>query len=437
MKNQTSPISTTSRISFLLLSLAIILAIIASLAASAHAQTLTTLYNMGDTQPNSPYAGVAADKAGNLYGATLGGDFVEGVVYKLTYVSGEWQASVIYNFTGAADGGHPSTTPIFDAAGNLYGATQTGGILGTPTCGSLGCGVVYKLSPVSGGGWQESVLYSFTGGADGEVGGGNLIFDKAGNLYGSNSAGADLNNGCSNTEGCGVIFRLGPTSEGSWKFDLLHTFDGNGVGPAPLIFDAAGHLYGSAAGEWGGFEAPSGPGLVFQLTNVAGKGWMYAPVYQFQGLEDGGLPSALIMDKEGNFYGTGAIGGILDDCYSGIGPEGCGVVFKISPVSGGKWKDTPLYAFTGGAGGSPSSGVVFDKGKLYGTSWTGGTCCGLIFALAPAAGGEWTETVPFTFDGTDGQSPFAPLLVGKDGNLYGTTLSGGANLGGTVFELTP
>lgn len=161
------------------------------LTMSAQAQTDTTIYNFGTTAPSQPPSGPVFDKAGNLYGvATYGGTANSGVVYKLTPVSGGWEESVIYNFSGGTDGGHPYSSPILDRAGNLYGTASSGGNLTTQACNSYGCGVVYKLSPTSTGEWKESVLYAFTGGNDGSFPTlGNLVFDKAGNLYSSNMAG--------------------------------------------------------------------------------------------------------------------------------------------------------------------------------------------------------------------------------------------------------
>jgi uncharacterized repeat protein (TIGR03803 family) len=419
------------------------------LAMNAQAQTDTTIYNFGRTAPSAPSSGPVFDKAGNLYGvATFGGTGNSGVVYKLTLVSGEWQESVIYNFSGGADGGHPYSTPIFDRAGNLYGTTSSGGNLTTQACGSYGCGVVYKLSPTSNGQWKESVLYAFTGGNDGSAPTlGNLVFDKAGNLYGSNVGGANtVSQACSNTSGCGVVFQLSPVAGGNWKFNLLHTFSGgwDGVGPAFLTFDAKGILFGSAAGAWSGFELPSEPGLVFKLTPSTSGPWKDSVIYSFTGGTDGGLPSALIFDNAGNIYGAGADGGILDNCWSGYGPMGCGVVFQLSPQSNGKWKETALYAFTNGSdGGQPDAGLVIDKGNLYGTTWSGGVASslggpgGVVYQLSRNSDGTWSEAVTHSFVGTDGAIPRSTLIVDRSGNLYGTTVSGGSIGYGVVFEITP
>jgi uncharacterized repeat protein (TIGR03803 family) len=244
-----------------------------------------------------------------------------------------------------------------------------------------------------------------------------------------------------------VVFKLSPTSQGKWKFSLLHTFAGglDGVGPAQLIFDANGTLYGSAAGAWQGFELPSSPGLVFKLTPTTSGPWTDSGIYSFTGGADGGLPTGLVFDKGGNLYGAGADGGLSNNCLSGYQtPIGCGVVFKLSPTSSGKWKESVLYAFTDGSdGGQPDAGLVIDKGNLYGTTWGGGVTTslggpgGVVYQLSRNADGTWSEAVTHSFVGTDGAIPRSTMIVDKAGNLYGTTVSGGTVGYGVVFEITP
>jgi uncharacterized repeat protein (TIGR03803 family) len=212
-------------------------------AAKLPAQTESTILNF--TAP--PYAGLTIDGSGNLYGAvTSGGKSGHGSVYKLSLSGGVWHETSIYDFTGGADGGSPQAPPIFDKHGNLYGTTNFGG--------ANDQGIVFKLTPTASGSWDETVLYSFTGKNDGGVPtSGNLVFDNSGNLYGSNVSGANQTSlSCGNTGGCGVIFRLSPVAHNKWKFNLLHTFIGgvDGVGPAQLVFDKNGTLFGSAAGAW-------------------------------------------------------------------------------------------------------------------------------------------------------------------------------------------
>jgi uncharacterized repeat protein (TIGR03803 family) len=118
---------------------------------------------------------------------------------------------------------------------------------------------------------------------------------------------------------------------------------------------------------------------------------------------------------------------------------GCGVVFKLTPEANGKWKETAIYAFTGGSDGSqPDAGLVIDEGILYGTTWGGGTSNGgVVFQLSPNSGGGWTETVTHSFAGTDGYIPRSTLIVDHSGNLFGTTYSGGTSGFGIAFEITP
>ena len=415
----------------------IVAAVILTLAVSALAQTETTIYNFS----TSPSSGPIRDSAGNLYGVSAYGGDGNGLVYKLSKASGSWQEIILYTFSADNNNGQYPVGPlVLDSAGDLYGTTSWGG--------PFNAGVVFKLSPTSQGPWHESVLYAFTGSKDGgSPSSGNLVFDKAGNLYGSNVSGANVvTQNCQNTSGCGVIFKLSPTTQGRWKFSLVHTFTGgfDGVGPAQLIFDDKGTLYGSAAGAWQGFELPSSPGLVFKLTPTTNGPWTDTAIYSFTGGADGGLPSALIFDRAGNIYGTGADGGILNNCWSGYGPMGCGVVFQLSPQSNGTWKETALYAFTDGSdGGQPGGGLVTDKGNLFGTTWGGGVSSsnggdgGVVFQFSRNSDGSWTETVTHAFVGTDGAGPRSTMIVDNIGNLYGTTVSGGTIGYGVVFEVTP
>jgi uncharacterized repeat protein (TIGR03803 family) len=198
-----------------------------------------------------PAAGLIRDATGNLYGtATSGGAHGQGVVFKLS-PGGTY--TVLYSFTGGADGAEPIAGLVRDAAGNLYGTTQYGGA--TSTCSPpLGCGVVFKLSPTG----TETVLHSFTRGADGAFPYAGLIQDAAGNLYGTAVAGGATSGVCG-LGGCGVVFKLSPTGTET----VLHTFTGgDGEGPeGDLIRDATGNVYGTASS--GG---PGGFGVVFKLT---------------------------------------------------------------------------------------------------------------------------------------------------------------------------
>ncbi len=212
---------------------------------------------------------------------------------------------------------------------------------------------------------------------------------------------------------------------------VLYSPNGVNVGqPFSLTADASGNLYGV------GSATPTHPyGSIFRLAKGPAGHWNMSVLYEFKGANDGDGPNGnLVLDSQGNLYGTTIYKGAVHNCS-------CGTVFELSPTSSGPWKEITLYSFKGGSDGAePFAGVIFDStGNLYGT-----TFAGTVFELSPNSGGGWTESVIYKFQGgSDGTSPEAPLIFDKGGNLYGETVSGGGegtcvNDGcGTVFELTP
>jgi uncharacterized repeat protein (TIGR03803 family) len=399
----------------------IILLTLLLFSALAAAQD-TALHSFGS--PKLPYAGLILDKADNLYGTTeFGGDYNQGAVFKLTVDSnGNWTETVLYSFTAGTDGGQPHAGLIFDAAGNLYGTTTVGG---GGNC-SLGCGTVFELERSSSG-WTETVLHTFTGGADGSNPYARLVFDAAGNLYGTTSHGGDVGTVCSS--GCGVVFRLSPTTSG-WEETVLHAFGGGKDGALPyagLTFDAAGRLYGTTCGG-GGYAS----GTVFRLTPGSGGVWTESILHTFAGRFDGKYPYGdIILDTKGNLYGTSFQGGWL-----------YGVVFELVSRSNGSWKEQVLHTFARNPSANPIASLVMDPGgNLYGTTALGGnlSCpggCGTLFKLTPGSGG-WNYTVPHLFGGgTDGYHPSGDLILDGAGNLYGTTQAGGTEGAGTVFRIS-
>jgi len=339
--------------------------------------------------------------------------------------------TALHVFKGFADGAEPVGGLTFDAAGNLYSTTTIGG--DSSNCGTQGCGTVFELSPNSDGTWTESVLHSFTG-ADGFIPMGALVFDAAGNLYGTTKGGGASPNCQGGTRGCGTVFELSPNLDGSWTESVLYSFTNAADGALPLagvILDTAGNLYGTASS--GG---ASQSGVVFKLTNGGGS-WTESTLYAFTDGADGGGPSAgLVFDAAGNLYGTTIAGGNLKDqvCYL----AGCGVVFKLTPNSDGTWTETTLRRFPHFGGAHPQAGVIFDTaGNLYGTTPDGGNTDGegVVFKLAPQSNGSWKETVIHRFGGR--AHPYAGLTFDAAGNLYGTTYQGGSSTDGVVFKLTP
>jgi len=383
-------------------------------------------FNNNGTDGYEPYffGSLIFDAAGNLYGTTYaGGIYGYGTAFELSPAGGgSWTETVLYNFgNGTGDGRNPRAGLIFDAAGNLYGTTTTGG--------TSGDGTVFELTPTGGGGWTERVLYSFGNTPDGAIPVVGLIFDATGNLYGATTEGG--------THGDGTVFELTPTGGGGWTERVLYSFGNTPDGAyanAVLIFDAAGNLYGTT--ELGGANGPYG--TVFELTPTGGGGWTEKVLHSFANGTDGTRPLAsVIFDAAGNLYGTTSEGGTNRDgtvfelmpagggswtetllhSFNNNGTDGflpnAGLIFDAA----GNLYSTTYY---GGAGG--------------GCQPNG---CGTVFELTPSAGGGWTETVLHSFNSTDGAIPVAGLIFDATGNLYGTTTEGGTLNAGTVFELTP
>jgi uncharacterized repeat protein (TIGR03803 family) len=301
--------------------------------------------------------------------------------------------------------------------------------------GEYGVGEVFMLSPPAKkhGAWMESVLYSFgRQSGDGVSPYDSLVMDKEGNLYGTTNEGGPNN--------FGTVFKLSAEGGGAWTETVLYGFGGtphDGSLPfAGLIMDKEGNLYGTTYG--GG---ASNVGTVFELSPPVKKGgaWTETVLYGFGGVpHDGSHPYAgLVIDKAGNLYGTTEQGGAY----------GFGTVCKLSPPTekGGAWTETVLYSFgsQSGDGVNPWDSLVMDKkGNLYGTTSGGGAYVyGEVFKLSPPAqeSGDWAETLLYSFGSysIDGQYPFDSLLMDKKGNLYGTTTGGGKYGSGTVFELSP
>jgi uncharacterized repeat protein (TIGR03803 family) len=354
------------------------------------------------------------DWQGSLYGTTsFGGEsptcqpFGCGTVFKIDPHGNE---TVVHSFTGSPDGEDTVYGSLIrDAWGNLYGTTDQGGAFGN--------GSVFKVDRAG----NETVLYSFTGLADGGSPVGGLTMDARGNLYGTASAGGYYSPIYGENSCCGVVFKLDQAGNET----VLHAFEiteGSYPESTPIL-DGKGNLYGTTFGS------------VFKLD---------LKTLTLTTLYSGAATSTLILDEAGNIYGTSSDGGEFNapTCQ----PYGCGTVFKVDRAG----NQTVLYNFTGGEdGGWPIAGVIRDAaGNLYGTTYSGGTSangcaqfCGVVFKLDPAG----NETVLYSFtEAADGGNPTAPLIQDAAGDLYGTTTFGGDFTGtcggvigcGTVFKLT-
>lgn len=311
---------------------------------------------------------------------------------------------VLYTFTGGIDGGNPYSGVIFDQAGNLYGTAQTGG--------TYGMGAVFQLTP-STVGWTETVLYSFTGGLDGYEPIGGLALDGNGNLYGTTATGGDSGQ-------CGTVFRLVISTK---TLTTLHTFtDGkDGCSPGANLRLSGDTLIGTTVGGGDGFQ-----GTAFRLSISTG----YNFVYPFR-LNNGDQPWGGVNDWG---YGT---------TYAGS-KYGLGNVFELS--WGNHIKVKHVFGPTGKAGyyplGDLLTQVVNGVRTMYGTTYTGGVGHnGTVYRLTGSRYkyDVWPCSVLYSFSGPDGQGPGAGLTADSVGNLYGTTMFGGADPGyaGTVFKLTP
>ncbi len=400
-------------------------------------------------------------------------------VFVLTPASAA-KKKTLYAF-GSRYGAHPLGTLVFDGAGNLYGTTERGGILTCGPDGSGGCGTVFQLAPQPDGTWKLHVLYEFTGGADGALPYTGVIFDAAGNLYGTTAAGGYVGNG---GFGYGTAFELSPGADG-WTETILHTFaaqPGDGQYPAaPLVFDKRGNLYGTTYIG----RTPCDDGTAFELSPNSNGGWTENQLYCFTGADSGGMnPQAgLIFDEAGNLYSTTYLGGAYQDgTVFQLTPSGgswtenilhdfavaqagatnqaslisdknenlygvtSSTVFELTPSQGG-WTYTTLYEAQGGPHGiGPNSLIMDQAGNLYGTGEGGGSSnchgggCGAVFKLTHGKKGRH-QTVVYSFKGgADGSDPYGGLVMDQQGNLYGTTYDGGRNCEGgcgTIFKITP
>lgn len=265
---------------------------------------------------------------------------------------------------------------------------------------------------------------------DGAAPQGKLILDPQGNLYGTATLGGIA--GCY----CGTVFKLAPNQDGSWTESTLYNFRSGTDASGPnsgVIIDAQGNLYGTTVS--GGCN-PLCNGTVFKLAPSQSGSWTESILYTFSGGEDGYSPGAVVLDAEGSLYGTTTYGGVTQPLCGGS--QGCGTVFELTLSQSGSWTKRTLYSFTDGLdGGYPVSGLTFDSiGNLYGETAYGGSLacpqigCGVIFSLTPGLGGDWQYSVVHTFNGLNGQKGKYPYggLVFDSTGTLYGTTSSGGDL---------
>lgn len=397
---------------------------VTNVAVACSTPTEQVLYTFGNAPDgNTPTGSFVFDGSGNLYGTTeKGGAFGQGTVFELSPgAGGQWTEKILYSFcpqSGCADGSAPNGGLIFDTAGNLYGTTTFGG--------ASDLGVSFELTPKSGGTWTETVLHSFGSGTDGFNPSGGLVLDSAGNLYGTTTGGGTGGPNCPSSgslSDCGTVFELSPGSGSQWTETVLYNFCSQpecADGNTPhggLIVDSSGNLYGTTT-----FGGTSTEGIVFELSPSKDGQWVYSTIFDFP--QSGGRPLAgLAQDKAGNLYGTAPY--LVEN----------GGVFSLTPGAGGTWTENVLLAFCSagcqGSGGEPVAGVVFDKtGNLYGQSPDATSLFpnGTVFELMPGQNGTWTELI--LYGGGFGNGS---LVLDGAGNLYGAGSLGN----GIVYEVTP
>jgi uncharacterized repeat protein (TIGR03803 family) len=362
---------------------------------SASGQTVLHSFAGGADGAN-PYAGVKLDAEGNLYGTTyVGGTANFGVVYKLSPTG---QETLLHTFTGGSDGGNPYAGVILDVAGNLYGTASTGG--------TANAGVVYKLDPATG---QETVLYNFTGGADGANPYGGVIADADGNLYGTTHGGGSFEDG--------VVYKLSPSGVEKVLYNFGKFGTGGGVPADGVVRDSAGNLYGTATTA------------VYKLT---ASGQYTVLAFPFGCRTGGEVWAGVVLDAAGNLYGTSGIptyGQCLGDT-----PVPNGAVYKLDTAG----QLSVLYRFPGASRPQPETGaelnsaVMLDSaGNLYGATSNGGLA-GMVYKLDSAG----QETTLYSFPAAPGGTrAIGPVIGDSAGNLYGTTQEGGTYNRGVLYKV--
>ncbi len=403
-----------------------VLLVIAATSSDAVAQTFSVIHNFtGGPDGNYPAATMILDRSGRLYGSTEMGGIQNqycvqggcGVVFRMTSSGSDWVLLPLYSFPGIlANGVGPSAPLTFAPDGSIYGTTNNGG---RALCFE-GCGTVFHLTPPLNPckttlcPWTETVIYSFQGGTDGySPMYSGVVFDSAGNLYGTTSQGG--------ANSLGTVYEL-TKSAGTWSKTILHNFAGAGDGDLPMsgvILDAAGNLYGTA-NEGGDLscDADLGCGTVYELSPSL-SGWTETTLYTFEMNDIGNDPiGGLVFDRSGNLFGT-----------AGGGSGGSGTVFELQP-SNGSWTASLLQSFMGHGG--PEASVAIDAaGNLYGTtSGSGAHYEGSVFKLSPQ-NGAWIYTDLHDFHIDDGWGPVGGVTIDTNGTLYGTTGEGGT---GTCFD---
>lgn len=383
----------------------------AALTMTVSAQTFTTLANLSVFNDDPRYMPFVQGHDGDLYGTSEhGGPYGNGTVFEITPGG---TLTTLYSFCGAfscSDGAYPCGGLVESTDGNFYGATEFGGTQAE--------GTIFKMSPEG----AVTTIYSFcsqSGCADGINPCGTLVHATDGNFYGTTIGGGNDSEPCDN--GCGTVFTITPAGALTTLYRFCSTPDcADGVSPNGLIQATDGNFYGTTF--TGGTQCEPGCGTIFSIT----PGGALTTLHSFEGGDGFIVTAGLTQASDGNFYGTAALGGTYDD----------GTIFKITPAG----VFTVLQNFDGTNGSEPFAGLIqATDGNFYGTTAEGGdNCsyqiggCGTIFVITP----NGALRTLYRFPGSGGYNPDNPLFQATDGKFYGTTIYGGANGYGTVFDLS-
>jgi len=390
------------------------------LALAAQAQAFSVIYSFkgGAFDGTSPMSGVTI-KGGVLYGVTVGGGIscggnrTCGTVYQLTHAGAEWVESPIVRFPSSNGGMMPVARVRFGPDGHLFGTTN----------GSWsGFGSVYRLTPpfsicktTACLLWAATDIHTFSGSDGISPGYGDLIWDQAGNIYGTTG---DIDNGC------GTVFKMTGSGD-NWTETPIYVFTGlhhDGCYPQDgIAMDSNGNLFGTNSHLGDDFY-----GTVWELTYDPRAGWTEATLYTFTGGSDGGAPYAgLLIDSSGNLYGATTSGS--------QGPA----IFELSPT-GTKWTFKVLANIPGCSQGPFVSLTMDATDNLYGTGYTcGANNLGNIFKLTNTRNG-WVYTSLHDFTGgDDGEYPISSVSIDTDGTLYGVASGGGSSDNGVVWMIKP
>lgn len=383
---------------------------VTNIAVDCHGPQLNTLhlFSGAGTDGIRPTGRMVMDAQGNLYGTTQDGGAGYGTVFSLkANGDGTYTTATVYAFA-SADGSVP-TGLVIDSHGNLFGTTQSGGV--------NGYGTVFELKANGDGTYAMVSLHAFAD-ADGSRPTG-LMIDAAGNLFGTTSTGGSY---FSCMFGCGTVFTLQANGDGTYQpAATLYAFAGAaGSKPAGLTMDGQGNLYGVTSG---------GNGTVFRMQpNGIGTYANPETLHTFTGIgTDGNIPTDVVLDGQGNLFGMTQSGGT----------NGRGTAFKLKPNGDGTYTTTTLISFAGTDGAVPLAGLTIDaKGNLFGATSDGGTNNGVVFELKANGDGTYAPQTLYVFTGgADGSVPNGSLVLDSLGNLFGTTMYGGAGGRGTVFRL--